>query len=94
MEERNHNELAGKPHVHDVMGTRREAWAVTVPDVSKPLCECTNSDLRTPEEWCKVFRVEIMDPDGWRSEGDPKWTDPISAEEFKQRMWISTIRSY
>lgn len=48
-------------------------------------------ELKTPDEWCEIKGIYIMDPDGWRSEGDPAWDEPISEEEFNWRSSASTI---
>ena len=47
--------------------------------------------LKTPEEWSVIFDVLILDPDGWRGKGDPAWDEPITREDFRTRMWMSTV---
>ena len=51
------------------------------------------SDLRTPDEWCAAYGIQIMDPDGWRGSKGRPWTDPIDVVEFQRRLWICTINS-
>ena len=50
------------------------------------------STWKTPREWGKEFDVEVMDPDGWRVDGKD-FGAPISLEEYKTRVWPSTIQS-
>ena len=50
------------------------------------------STWKTPRQWGKDFDVEVMDPDGWRVDGKD-FSDPISFEEYKARLWPSTIQS-
>lgn len=51
-----------------------------------------NYNLRTPEEWCKLLGASIMDPDGWR-DGTRAWEEPITKEEFDERLQRCTINS-
>lgn len=51
-------------------------------------------EVRTPEEWMWVTGILIMDPDGWRREGDPPWSQPITREEFIRRAGVSTVRGW
>lgn len=46
----------------------------------------------TPEEWCKLKNVEIIDPDGWRVDNKP-FSELITEREFNTRIGTSTIRS-
>jgi len=51
-------------------------------------------ELKTPNEWLETPEFEgviVMDPDGWRYEGAPKWTDPITLDEFKRRLMECTV---
>lgn len=48
-------------------------------------------DLKTPEEWCIDLDVQVLDPDGWREDGQP-WETPITEADFRKRLSISTIR--
>lgn len=42
--------------------------------------------LLTPDEWCRVYGVIVLDPDGWRGPVDPKpWDEPVSVVEFHRR---------
>lgn len=49
-----------------------------------------SDDLRTPSEWEQRFRIRVLDPDGWRSDGKP-WDAPISRSEWEHRILRSTI---
>lgn len=49
---------------------------------------------RRPEDWCRIYKVLILDPDGWRKVGSPSWDTPIDEEEFIDRMSVSTITAY
>lgn len=44
----------------------------------------------TPEEWCKLKNIQIMDPDGWRVDS-ASFTKPITEKEFNERLAYSTI---
>ena len=46
--------------------------------------------LHKPSYWCEVTGIQIIDPDGWRREGDPSIHHPISFREFLQRASVST----
>jgi hypothetical protein len=46
--------------------------------------------FKTPDEWCAIKGVRILDPDGWRIEGAPAWDEPISEVEFDERLMFST----
>lgn len=52
-----------------------------------------SSPKRTPEQWCAHYGVEIHDPDGWRSDGDPAWDEPITLPDFRRRASRSTVRA-
>ena len=43
------------------------------------------------DEWCSIFRVDVLDPDGWREDNLP-WDAPITEREFQRRLSASTIR--
>jgi hypothetical protein len=53
---------------------------------------------KKPEEWLKeVPLLEILDPDGWdRSpeKWEASWNEPITAEEFGNRVAMSTCAFY
>ncbi len=50
----------------------------------------TDEEFFTPSEWEKILRVQILDPDGWRTDDAPSWDTPISRDEFNRRMSAST----
>jgi len=47
--------------------------------------------LKTPEQWSEKYKVLILDPDGWRGVDSPSWDEPITEEDFVERMSVSTI---
>jgi hypothetical protein len=53
----------------------------------------SSDDLRTPDEWLmlKHPNLKVYDPDGWRGLSGRPWTDPISEDEFDQRLVRCTI---
>lgn len=53
----------------------------------------TETELKTPEEWCRIEGVQILDADGWRGRDGRDWNDPISLAEFQERLVICTQRS-
>lgn len=48
--------------------------------------------LRTPEEWCARYGLEIADPDGWRHPNAPSWDTPLGLPEFWRRFRECTVR--
>jgi hypothetical protein len=46
----------------------------------------------TPEEWCKLKDIKIIDPDGWRVD-NTSFTKPITESEFYKRLNTSTIQT-
>lgn len=69
-------EVAGRPRRFE----RAEGYARTGHTPEK----------RTPDEWCRILGVTILDPDGWRQDGK-SWDEPITRPEFMRRMQVSTI---
>lgn len=49
-------------------------------------------EMRTPEEWCAEYGLDIADPDGWRHPGAPAWHEPITLLEFADRYALSTVQ--
>jgi hypothetical protein len=50
-------------------------------------------ELRTPAEWSVLDGVTVMDPDGWRGSRTlpaKSWDEPISREEWQDRLEVST----
>ena len=47
-------------------------------------------EKHTPDEWCKLFGVVILDPDGWRN-SKISYDTPLTKEEFDQLLMQSTI---
>lgn len=59
---------------------------------------------KTPEEWCQIKGVIIVDPDGWRDmplaqknetgnlDGLQNWDTPIDEAEFDRRAALSTAK--
>lgn len=52
-------------------------------------------DLRTPERWLATdFKgYKILDPYGWRESPGLSWNEPITREDFWDRMMRSTIQA-
>jgi hypothetical protein len=49
--------------------------------------------LRTPTLWSAIFKLRIVDPDGWRVNGVMKDFDmPLSEKDFLSRMSVSTCQ--
>jgi hypothetical protein len=46
---------------------------------------------RTPEVWCEIYGLAVMDPDGWRGEDAPSWEQPLTLPEFAARFNRSTV---
>ena len=49
--------------------------------------------VRTPAQWAEEFNVTILDPDGWRGARGKDWSEPITRDEFRDRMMQSTVRT-
>jgi hypothetical protein len=52
-------------------------------------------ELRKPDEWAPEFDRVVLDDDGWRNgvdgyPGPKSWDEPISREEYLQRLANST----
>lgn len=47
--------------------------------------------LKTPKEWGEILGWIVMDPDGWRHD-NKSFDDPITEEEYAERLWPSTVR--
>ena len=45
----------------------------------------------TAEQWCDRLGIRVVDPDGWRKQDAPAWSDPIDRGEFDKRAADSTI---
>jgi hypothetical protein len=69
-------------------GAADRAVAPVTPDA-----ETDATEKRTPGQWCAHYGVEIHDPDGWRSKGDPPWGQPITLPDFSRRANRSTVRN-
>jgi muconolactone delta-isomerase len=50
----------------------------------------TADTVMSPQQWCDVYGVRIIDPDGWRSRDAPPWDQPITLVEFARRARICT----
>lgn len=55
--------------------------------------ESTTEQLRTPQDWCNLKAMTIVDPDGWMDPtlGSKGWDEPISEVEFDNRAALSTV---
>lgn len=51
--------------------------------------------LRTPNDWCEIFEIELIDPDGWRNISGRSvgvsLMEAITVETFALRIMDSTI---
>ena len=45
--------------------------------------------MKSPDQWCKITGIQVMDPDGWRQEGLP-WSTRISQSKFLRLVIPST----
>jgi hypothetical protein len=45
-----------------------------------------------PEHWERVTGIRIIDDDGWRSQGDTAWNQPLTRKEFIHRAIQSTAQ--
>lgn len=50
------------------------------------------NELKQPVEWCKDFRVQIIEPSGWMMD-HKSYEDAISRVEFQFRLTHSVARS-
>ncbi|MEA3421777.1 MAG: hypothetical protein U9Q97_08915 [Acidobacteriota bacterium] len=50
--------------------------------------------MKTSEEWQKLCRLEVLDPDGWdRRNFQFSWYEELIAKkEFEKRLALSTVR--
>ena len=51
---------------------------------------------RTPEEWQKILRVIVLDPDGWDRSANfmADWAKPLTEEEFRAKSDMSTTMAW
>ena len=53
-------------------------------------------DLKSPKEWETFYGVQVLDPDGWRSNipgyEARSYEDLIDAAEFTKRFTYSTVK--
>lgn len=68
-------------------GTQNHYEYIMWLDIERP------DDFRTSEEWNKVYKKAVLDPDGWdRSHFNYSWfEEKISEKEFTSRLLQSTI---
>lgn len=75
----------------------KDDWAIVDADGLKSRLGVPKTflDLRTPERWLETdFKgYEILDPDGWRGSRELAWNEPITREDFYNRMMLSTIQA-
>lgn len=49
--------------------------------------------LRSSQVWADLTEVVVLDPDGWdRSNFTESWNEPITLQEFRSRVYMSTVR--
>jgi hypothetical protein len=46
---------------------------------------------RLPADWSKDLGIDVLDPDGWRTDGTP-WGLAITEQDFRRRAAMSTMR--
>ena len=84
-----HCMLLEREPVIDIVSTPIEPKLIPV----KPKAKVVNHLTRmTPTEWCNVFGVEVIDPDGWRHGYQPDWNTRITRDMFISRFMESTTR--
>jgi len=47
---------------------------------------------KTPKQWSQRFNIELIDIDGWRGRFTKDINEPISEQEFIERMMESTVK--
>lgn len=47
--------------------------------------------LASPAVWEALFETRVLDPDGWRMPGAPRYDEPITALDWSRRMMVSTV---
>jgi hypothetical protein len=55
----------------------------------------TRQELKTPQEWMEELYPSkvIIDEEGWHGGNSRPYDEPISREEFEERLEYSTVRS-
>lgn len=48
-------------------------------------------ELKYPAEWCHLYGVTLLDPDGWRKDGK-KLSEPLTHKDWAARMAESTVQ--
>jgi len=49
--------------------------------------------MRTPDEWCRIKQIQILDADGWRGRDGKDWGEPLTEHDFEGRAQVCTQRS-
>lgn len=52
------------------------------------------NELKLPEEWCRIHKVTVIDPDGWRGQKnlpEKAWDVEIDEAEFNARVVHCTV---
>lgn len=49
--------------------------------------------MRTPDEWCRIHQIQILDADGWRGRDAKDWNEPLTELDFMERANVCTQRS-
>jgi hypothetical protein len=49
--------------------------------------------MRTPDEWCRIKQIQILDADGWRGVQAKAWNAPLTELDFEERAMVCTQRS-
>ena len=58
------------------------------------ILKVSEMELKTSEEWQKLCKIEVLDPDGWdRANLQFSWyEEKISRNEFERRLAPSTVQ--
>jgi hypothetical protein len=74
---------------HD-MSTENEPKAASE---TSPQYDYDGHIMRTPDEWCRIHQIEILDADGWRGYDAKDWNEPLTELDFMERANVCTQRS-
>jgi hypothetical protein len=61
--------------------------------VSNPQYDYDGHIMRTPDEWCRIKGIQILDADGWRGHDAKDWSEPLTELDFEERALVCTQRN-